>query len=80
MNRPSSSPSDLTTPTLHTDALAPEPVIPTRMEAPLLSERLSMPAAIPPTVSSVYINHLIDVAGLKGADLTDTQRQLGLDE
>lgn len=50
------------------------------MEAPLLSERLSMPAAIPPTVSSVYINHLIDVAGLKGADLTDTQRQLGLDE
>lgn len=39
-----------------------------------------MPVAASPTVSSVYINHLIDVARLRGADLSATELALGLDQ
>lgn len=38
-----------------------------------------MPVALSPTVSSVYINHLVDVARLMGADLGATESELGLD-
>lgn len=49
------------------------------METPVIRQTSPMPAELPPTVSSVYINHLIDVAQLKGADLTEATARLGLD-
>lgn len=39
-----------------------------------------MPAVNVPTVSSVYINHLIDVARLRGADLSAVEARLGLSQ